>query len=153
MLLSLAWLNTIIIIWLSLLSFFLFQAVWHYRRLTKGIEKKDLKNLLEEILKNIELRDAEIKELSKISESLQKEASKYLQRVGFLRYNPFKDTGGDQSFILALLDGNDNGLVLSSFHGREGTRIYAKRIKAGKGDNFALSEEEEKVIKLAKSRR
>ena len=153
MLPNLEWLLLVIILWLSVLSFFLFQAVWHYKRLTKGTEKKDLKNLLEEILKRVEVKDEEIKELSKVSESLRREALKHIQKVGFLRYNPFKDTGGDQSFILALLDGDDNGLVLSSFHGREGTRIYAKRIKAGKGDNFALSEEEEKVIKLAKSRR
>lgn len=147
------WLLVIIILWLLLLSIFLFQTVWHYRNLTKDIKKKDLKNLLEEILKKIALRDEEVDHLRKTSEALCKDTLKHIQKIGFMRYNPFKDTGGDQSFILALLDNEDNGVVLSSFHGREGTRIYAKRLKGGKGDNFALSEEEEKVIKLAKVRR
>jgi hypothetical protein len=153
MLPNLDWLLVIVVLWLLVLSFFLFQTVWHYRRLTSGITKKDLKNLLEEILKKLELRDEEINHLTKASENLRKDGIKHIQKIGFMRYNPFKDTGGDQSFILALLDSEDNGIILSSFHGREGTRIYAKKIKVSKGDNFALSEEEEKVIKLAKNRR
>jgi len=153
MLLSFEWISTIFFLWLLVLSIFIFQTIRHYRRLTKGIEKKDLKYLLEEILRRIEAREEEVKHLMKTSEGLRKNALKHIQKVGFMRYNPFKDTGGDQSFVLALLDADDNGLVLSSFHGREGTRIYAKRVKGGKGDNFALSEEEEKVIKLTKTRR
>lgn len=153
MLLDLTWVLVILIIWLVFLSFFHFRSVMHYRKLTEGVEKKDLKTLLEEILKEIKLKDEEIVNLEKAVGVLEKNSIKHIQKFGFMRYNPFKDTGGDQSFVLAMLDGKDNGVVFSSFHGREGTRIYAKSIKEGKGENFALSEEEIKIINQAKARR
>ena len=68
-----------------------------------------------------------------------------VQKVGFLRFNPFQDTGGDNSFVIALLDGKDNGIVLSSLYMREGTRLYAKQITRGAAKQ-PLSDEEQKVL-------
>jgi len=71
-----------------------------------------------------------------------------------VRFNPFSQTGGNQSFSLALLDGNNNGLVISSLHSREGTRIYAKMVKEGegkgKGKKSSFSNEEKEAILKAK---
>jgi hypothetical protein len=63
-----------------------------------------------------------------------------------IRFNPFNDIGGDQSFVLALLDENNNGFVLTSLHNRENTRIYAKSVKNGEGDNITLSSDEKSAI-------
>ena len=63
------------------------------------------------------------------------------QRVGLVRYNPFEETGGNQSFALALLDAGGDGWVLSSLHARSGTRVYVKAIKSGRADT-GLSDEE-----------
>jgi hypothetical protein len=71
-----------------------------------------------------------------------------VQRVGIVRFNPFEDTGSNQSFVLAMLDAEANGFVLSSLHSRQQTRIYLKPITAGKSDT-ALSEEETEAIKRA----
>ncbi len=73
---------------------------------------------------------------------------KAFQRLGLVRYNPFEETGGNQSFALALLDAKGDGWVLSSLHARSGTRIYAKTISAGRAD-AALSEEETAAIRQA----
>ena len=70
------------------------------------------------------------------------------QRVGLVRYNPFEETGGNQSFALALLDAAGDGWVLSSLHARSGTRVYAKAIKAGRAD-AGFSEEEATAIQQA----
>jgi hypothetical protein len=70
------------------------------------------------------------------------------QRVGLVRYNPFEETGGNQSFALALLDAAGDGWVLSSLHARSGTRVYAKGITAGRSD-AGLSDEETAAIKQA----
>jgi hypothetical protein len=70
------------------------------------------------------------------------------QRVGLVRYNPFEETGGNQSFALALLDAAGDGWVLSSLHARSGTRVYAKGITAGRAD-AGLSDEETAAIKQA----
>jgi hypothetical protein len=75
-------------------------------------------------------------------------------RVGLVRFNPFEDTGGNQSFALALLDGNGDGFVVSSLHARAGTRLYAKSIGRGVSDS-ALSAEEAEALRqaMAKSSR
>lgn len=140
----------VVFLWLAFLSFFLIKTNFHYRRLTKGITKKDLKTVLERTLRNIKDNERQIREILKKCEAIEKQGNFHFQKIGFLRYNPFKGTGGDQSFILALLDGHDDGLVLTSFHSRESTRIYAKPVKEGKGKPYKLSSEEKRVIESAK---
>lgn len=71
-----------------------------------------------------------------------------MQKSGFFRYNPFEDTGGNQSFSICLLDAHDNGFIISSLHGREGTRMYAKEVKSGNAVQ-TLSDEENEVLKTA----
>jgi hypothetical protein len=63
-------------------------------------------------------------------------------KIQLVRYNPFEDVGGDQSFILCLLDNANSGVIITSLHSRNITRIYAKSIKNGESDNVALSREE-----------
>ena len=67
-------------------------------------------------------------------------------KVNILRFNPFEDIGGDQSFILTILNENNNGAILTSLHNRDITRVYAKPIKNGQGDNITLSKEEKLAI-------
>ena len=71
-----------------------------------------------------------------------------MQRVGLVRYNPFEETGGNQSFALAMLDADGDGWVLSSLHARAGTRVYAKAVSAGRSD-VALSDEETAALRQA----
>jgi hypothetical protein len=73
-----------------------------------------------------------------------------VQRVGLVRFNPFEDTGGDQSFALALLDADGDGVVLSSLHTRTATRFYAKPVKAGR-TTHALTTEERQALDQAMS--
>lgn len=136
--------------WLFILTFLLVKAVSHYRRLVGKTKKKDLKNILDKILAKIEKQDKKSGKLEERCDQLEKLGLKHLQKVGFLRFNPFSDTGGDQSFVLSFLDGKDNGIILSSLHSRGTTRIYAKAVKKGKGDKIELSKEEKEVIKKAK---
>jgi hypothetical protein len=58
-----------------------------------------------------------------------------------VRFNPFEDTGGNQSFAIALLDAHGDGVVISSLHARGSTRIYAKAVRAGRADGAASAEE------------
>lgn len=139
-----------IFLWLGGLTLFLFKTVSHYKKLTAGIDKKDLKSILEKILKDLGENSEKIGKIFKTIEKVEKDNLKNIQKVGLIRFNPFADTGGNQSFSLALLDGEDNGLVISSLHSREVTRIYAKPIKGGKGVGYQLSTEEMEAIKNAK---
>ena len=71
-----------------------------------------------------------------------------IQRVGVVRYNPFEDTGSNQSFVLAMLDAHGDGFVLSSLHSRQSTRMFLKPVTAGKAEG-AISDEEGQAIKIA----
>lgn len=74
-----------------------------------------------------------------------------VQNVGLVRYNPFQETGGDQSFALALLDKKGDGVVISSLHSRNMTRFYAKPIKSGTAQ-LSLSDEEAQALQQAMSK-
>ena len=73
-----------------------------------------------------------------------------IQKVGLIRYNPFDEMGGNLCFALALLDGNDNGVVLNGIHSRTGSFTYAKPIEMGVS-TYMLSEEEIKAVEMAKN--
>jgi hypothetical protein len=117
------------------------------RGLTRG-EDGDLGDVLGAHLERVYDLGREVDRLVARTGRLEQSAPRALQRVGLVRFNPFEDTGGNQSFALALLDAEGNGWVLSSLHARTGTRVYAKAIRAGRSDG-ALSDEETAAIKQA----
>jgi hypothetical protein len=139
-----------IFFWLVFLSVIFYNLFSHYQKLTKGVTKKDLKSLLDELLKNFEKQAVKSEDLAKEIQKLQKENLYNIQKIGLVRFNPFEETGGNQSFSLAFLDGEESGLVLTSLHSREMTRIYSKPVKKGKAESFELSSEEKQAIKVAK---
>src|ERR1035437_3833273 len=140
-----------IFVWLIALSVFFWRVLQHYNRLTKGVSEKSLKTVLEELLKGLEINKKDIDYLKDYSAKIDKDGLLHIQKVGLIRFNPFKDTGGDQSFILSLVDGRDTGVVISGLYSRSGTRWYAKRVIGGKGVDYELSEEEKKSLKAASS--
>lgn len=72
-----------------------------------------------------------------------------IQKVGIVRYSAFSDVGSDLSFTLALLDENDNGVVLNGIYSSDSSNIYAKPVIKGTS-KYALSDEEKKAIEKAK---
>ncbi|MCH7951280.1 DUF4446 family protein [Patescibacteria group bacterium] len=140
----------ILALWLAVTNYFLWQMIIRYRRLTRGIKKKELRALLENTYKELKKQRQTTEELKKWIEKLKKEEETHLQKVGFIRFNPFIDTGGNQSFCLAILDRHDNGIVISSLHSRESTRLYAKSITQGKAKGQQLSKEEKEAIEEAR---
>ena len=139
---------TLLALLISLINAFrLTRTIKHYDNLTKGVEPKHLIRALEGIQKTLaeHERSSAItkKELINIEEKLKS----HLQSLVLKRFNPFGDTGGDQSFILALLDGNKDGVVITSLHSRENTRFYVKSVKGGVGIDHPLSPDEQKIIK------
>lgn len=137
--------------WLSTLTFLFFKFYTYYTRLGKNEKKESIISILDSLSEKQEKNKEAIEEISKLCEQLKRDGSLHIQKIGLLRFNPFHDTGGDQSFILALVDSNDTGVVISSLHTRTGTRWYAKAVKAGKGQEYELSNEEQRALKSATS--
>lgn len=139
----------VIFIWLGALTFLLWRVMSHYNRLTEGVSTKSMKSVLEGLLRDTAQSKKDIDELLRYCAKIDRDQGLSIQKVGLVRFNPFKDTGGDQSFILSLLDGKDNGVVISGLYSRSGTRWYAKRVKEGEGIEYELSDEEKKALKEA----
>ena len=114
-----------------------------------GKKATDLESILLSQTKNLAELDKEIQELFEISNKIHMLASRSIHKVGIIRFNPFKDIGGDQSFAIALLDGKNSGIVISSLHTREGTRIYSKPVEKGEAGKYSLTDEEYQAIKEA----
>lgn len=110
-------------------------------------KNKEPKNL-DQILKQFEELKKEVEIISRGLEKLKKDSKLSVQKVGFVRYNPFSEVGSDQSFSIALLDGNNNGIVITSLFSQDGNRVYGKSIKSGVSE-YSLSDEEKKAISSA----
>ncbi len=102
--------------------------------------KKEPANLKDILARLKGLEESHEKFLSKLSHSLQK--------VGIVRFNPFQESGGDQSFSVAVLDASNNGFVITSLYGREANRVYAKPVSKGVS-SYSLSKEEQEAISKA----
>jgi len=109
-------------------------------------------NNIEEILKKyiqkVEEVDSKNKEIEQYCNSLEKDISLCIKKIGMVRYSAFKDTGSDLSFALALLNEKNDGVILNGIYSREMSNIYAKQVKEGKTNN-KLSEEEDKALQIA----
>lgn len=137
-------------LWLGILSFFFIKLFLYYSRIIKNGKKESLIEILDKITIEEKKINNKIGELEVKYDKLKNDGQIHIQKIGLLRFNPFKDTGGDQSFILALLDGQESGVVISSLHTRTGTRWYAKRVVDGKGVEYELSDDERKALKETK---
>lgn len=82
--------------------------------------------------------------------ALQQVVPTAMQKFGMLRFNPFDDTGGDQSFALCVTDASGNGFVMSCLHRRLESKIYAKPL-AGWQSKYSLSDEERQAITIAQT--
>jgi hypothetical protein len=115
----------------------------------KFLKKKKEPESLKEVLEEFNQLRKEFEKVLKEFENLKEKEKFNIQKVGVVRFNPFEDVGGNQSFSIALLDGKDDGVVITSLYLKEGNRVFAKPIKGGKSD-FNLSKEEIEAINLAK---
>lgn len=105
---------------------------------------ENLKSYMEKVQKVEDLN----KEIIQYCERLDKTVDTCTQKIGIVRYNAFKDVGSNLSFTLALLDNNNNGVVLNGIYSRDNSNIYAKPIKDGKSE-YVLSDEEKEAIEKA----
>ena len=137
------------IVWLLFLTIVFWRMLVHYNKLTGEGASEGLRGILEGVLKAQNDNKKAIEMLSENYARIDKEGQFHIQKVGLLRFNPFKDTGGDQSFILSLVDNNDTGVIISGLYSRSGVRWYAKKVQNGRGVEHELSDEERKALKEA----
>jgi len=139
----------ILFIWNILLQVSLSKIKKNQKKLFSGKNGGDLESIVIENKAQIEDLNQKSTDLFKQTEEIRNHSLKSIHKVGLLRFNPFREIGGDQSFSLALLDNDDNGAIISSLYSREGVRIYAKSLQRGESAKHPLTEEEKKAISIA----
>ncbi|HRY52828.1 MAG TPA: DUF4446 family protein [Candidatus Portnoybacteria bacterium] len=140
----------IFLAWNLTLHWQVYQTGKKIKLMFKGTKVADLEGVIFEQIKRLRQTEKNLAELEKFCRQMDKMAQSSLQKIGVIRFNPFSDTGGDQSFCIACLDAKDNGFTLTSLFTREGTRIYTKPITAGES-KYQLTEEEKRAIGEATS--
>lgn len=108
----------------------------------------DIKEILDKHIEKINKTITKNEEIEKFCMSLDNDIKHCVQKLGIYRYNAYKDTGSDLSFTLALLDEENNGVVLNGIYSRETSNIYAKPVVNGKS-SYKTTEEEEEALKRA----
>ena len=103
---------------------------------------------MKEVLEYLKKLEENYQNISHELSVFKEKSKKNLQKMGMVRFNPFPEVGGDQSFSIALLDADNNGFVLTSHYLRESNRVYAKPVELGKS-KYQLSKEEEDAINRA----
>ncbi len=111
-------------------------------------KKKKEPETLKEILTQFKCLKEDFERISQELENLKKENKFSIQKIGMVRFNPFRGIGGDQSFSVAILDANNSGIIITSLYTREENRVYGKPVKAGRSE-YLLSGEEKKAIEIA----
>ena len=125
-----------------------FELQKKYGQFLDGAEAKKIESVLKEYSKDVTDALNKLDELAEFTAKMHNQAQFAICKQALIRFNPFGDTGGDQSFVLAILDNKNNGVIVSSVHARTGTRVYAKEISDGLS-KYNLSDEETVALQKA----
>jgi len=135
-------------IWLAILQRSAAQLRDRLRRILSDTGTAGLDEILAGQAKRTDDLASRVDATAALARELEASTRLALRRVGVVRFNPFQDSGGDQSLAIALLDQGGTGLIISSLHGRAETRIFAKQVTEGRSKH-SLSDEEQQAIRAA----
>ena len=119
-----------------------------YDRFMRG---KDMESMEETVLaqfEKIEALEKSNEEKDRQIESIFENLQHVYQKTGLVKYDAFREMSGKLSYAVALLDKEDNGILVNSMYSREGCYSYVKTISGGKC-SIEMSEEEQKALKIA----
>jgi len=143
-------LGIIIAILVAINAFLISYSCKINKNIDKLLEKgkiKDFKDIfLSQKSKNTDL-ETKIKDAFLKIKDLEDISQVTIRKIGIVRFNPLNNMGGNQSFVVAMLDNKNNGFLISSLFVKDGNRVYAKPVKQGKSDYLLSNEELEAVEK------
>lgn len=108
----------------------------------------NIEEMLRKYINKVEKVEEKNEDIIRYCKKLDNDISLCIKKIGMVRYSAFKDTGSDLSFALAMLNENNDGVLLNGIYSREMSNIYAKQVISGKTNN-KLSEEEKEALEIA----
>jgi hypothetical protein len=133
-------------IWLVYMTFQVSKVKSHYYRFILRTRKEKIDDILDKLIDDDKKTEKNIEQLKASTLELQSQSRLHFQKIGFLRFNPFGKNGTEQSYVVAILDKDNNGIVSDYIYTREGLRVYSKKVKKGAGEEYDLNEEEKRAI-------
>ena len=119
-----------------------------YNCFMKGKDMESMEEVLMKQFDRIEVLEEADREKRKEINSLKILMQKSYQKAGLVKYDAFREMSGKLSYALALLDQNDNGVIVTSMYSRDGCFSYAKEVIMGES-KINLSEEEQEALEKA----
>ena len=119
-----------------------------YDRFMQGSRAKSLEKKITDLFEEQSVQKSILENHTKQLREIFRRHQSAFQKMGFVKYDAFKEMGGKLSFCLVLLDEKNNGFLLNSVHSSDGCYSYTKRIKSGQSD-LELSPEEAVALKKA----
>lgn len=138
----------VLAVWAVVLTGWLVYRELQLRRFLGGAKEGDIRQLLDTLIRDLTGTNEAVDNIKQAIVKIQKKDVSHIQKVGLVRFNPFRDAGGNQSFALAILSDENTGIVLTGLHARETTRIYIKDVVKGTS-RAELSKEEKEAIEVA----
>jgi Na+-transporting methylmalonyl-CoA/oxaloacetate decarboxylase gamma subunit len=142
----------VVIVLLFILIMILFRSLNkvenRYRKLMRGANNKNIEELIMGYLDKVDKANEKSQEAFDLCYKVEEKMKKSIQKVSVIRYKAFEDVGSDLSFSVALLDENNDGVILTGIYGRNESTTYAKPIDKGIS-RYDLSEEEMSVLNKA----
>lgn len=138
----------VLLVWIGTIEFRLLRLTRTLRVMFTGRTGGDLELVLREYMERMDRTDELIKQYNQRASLVEQRAPYNLSHLGVVRFNPFDDKGGDQSFAVAFLDDHSDGVVFTGLHSRADVRVYAKPVVGGTS-NYPLTKEESDAIARA----
>lgn len=138
------------------IGFFVLLAAWlgmielRLKKFFRGKKARDLEDVLKSISEDLKNLAANQEKTENYLKEVEERLQKSLKKVGIVRFNPFGESGSNQSFSIALLDERGNGAAISTLYNRDNVKVYAKPIQEYKSE-YTLTPEEEEAIKKTQS--
>ena len=112
-----------------------------YRTYDRFMRGKDMESMEETVLaqfERIEALEKSNEEKDRQIESIFENLQHVYQKTGLIKYDAFREMSGKLSYAVALLDKEDNGILVNSMYSREGCYSYVKTISGGKCSCLSL---------------
>jgi hypothetical protein len=143
--------NFFLTVFVLILTARLSKKLKRYRFLIKDNEDKELEQVLVNLSEKVDENGVKVAQIATDFGNFKEQNKFDLQKWALIRFKAFNNTGGDQSFALALMNEYRDGLIISSIFGREESIVYCKPIKNG-ASVYPLSQEEQEAINQAASK-
>ena len=119
-----------------------------YKKMMTGVDGANLERMMIGCIDSIKAINNENEKLWAENKEIKDLLQRAVTRMAIVRFRAFEDMGGDLSYAVAMLDSNNNGVIMSSIFAREDSRSYAKPIVNGQS-TYALTKEEEEALQQA----